>query len=111
MIIETDRIDDYCAETEDCRACTFVDENGECKYRTFLESYEYMEDEIDDSDYETLNSPICYFCGKTLKSETRRKIPYETSSGNVTDGYVCMTCFKRLKLYYRGMKHMEESKA
>lgn len=43
MIINTGLIRDYCRDMEgDCRACDFLNEDGSCKYKKFMESYEYV---------------------------------------------------------------------
>lgn len=99
MLIETDQLDDYCKDTGDCRACVFVDDEGECKYKTFLEEYEYLQRELDDSDYETMRDPQCYFCGKTMKAGNRRYINYEKGRGHYKSTEVCMKCYTKLKKY------------
>lgn len=97
MLIETNLIDDYCEfkVDKDCRACAMATEDGECKYKSFMESYEYLENEIDDSDYEELQLPRCYFCDRPMKRRRRFQIEIKRA-GYLETPMVCPTCNKKL---------------
>lgn len=100
MIINTGLIRDYCRDMEgDCRACDFLNEDGSCKYKKFMESYEYVQHELDDYDYDT---EFCYLCGKALKNgDTRHITSAKVSGGRLVQSKVCTKCLNKLKKYER----------
>lgn len=96
MEINTNIIDDYCNYVGDCRACALISEDGECKYKSFMESYEYMLDEFS-SDYDAMQ-PRCYFCNRPAIAGKRKNIEIRTR-GYTTKVMVCPSCYKKLATY------------